>query len=66
MPLRQFDQTLLSNSNITFIAQDIEQYIQQTNQTFDLVLLLNVIVFIPKPIFLEAILPKIIYVINKG
>ena len=66
MPIRQFDQSLLLNPNITFISQNIEEYIQQTNQTFDLVLLLNVIVFIPKPIFLETILPKIIDVINKG
>lgn len=66
MPLRQFDKTLLQNPNITFLSQNIEEYVQQTNQTFDLVLLLNVMVFIPKPVSLEIVLPKIIDVINKG
>ena len=64
MPLRQFDKTLLTHPNITFVDQNIEEYIQQTNQTFDLVLLLNVIIFIPKPVFLETILPQIIAHIN--
>ena len=64
MPMRAFDEVLLQNSHITFLPQNIEQYVQETDQTFDLVLLLNVIVFIPKSIFLETILPKIIEAIQ--
>ena len=64
MPIRSFDESLLQNPNITFFSQNIKQYVQETNQTFDLILLLNVIVFIPKQVFLETILPQIIAHIN--
>jgi 2-polyprenyl-3-methyl-5-hydroxy-6-metoxy-1,4-benzoquinol methylase len=64
-PLRQFDKTLLENKNIEFISKNIEDYLLESDETFDLVLLMNVIAFIKKDIFLGDILQKITHKINK-
>lgn len=61
----QFDKIILKNKNIEFISEDIEKYLRENNETFDLVLLMNVIAFIKKDVFLNNVLQKIIHIINK-
>lgn len=55
----QFDKNLLSNKNIEFVSENIEDYLVKNNETFDLVLLMNVIAFIKKDVFLTDIIQKI-------
>lgn len=64
MPMWQFDQTLLDNTNISFIQSNIEEYLLEKNNGFDLILLINVIAFIKKENFLSDILIKITNSVN--
>jgi len=61
----QFDKNLLENENIEFKSENIEDYLTKSNKTFDLILLMNVIAFIKKDVFLTDIIQKIIHKINK-
>ena len=61
----QFDKNLLENENIEFKSENIEDYLVKTNKTFDLVLLMNVIAFIKKDVFLTDTIQQIIHKINK-
>ncbi len=52
-----FPEYLKQHPLITFLSGDIKDCYPDNDQTFDLILLLNVIVFLKKKFFLENILP---------
>lgn len=52
-----FPEYLKQHPLITFLSGDIKDFYPDNDQTFDLILLFNVIVFLKKKIFLENILP---------
>lgn len=55
--LWRFPEYLTSHPSITFLEADINDLNLNFHQTFDLILLFNVIVFMKKKFFLEKILP---------
>ena len=55
--LWQFPEHLKNHPSITFLEADIKDLNLNFNQTFDLILLFNVVVFVEKRIVLDQILP---------
>lgn len=65
MPLWQFPKYLKTHPSITFLQADIRDLNLNFNQSFDLILLFNVIVFLKKKFFLEQILPYYLEKLNQ-
>lgn len=62
--LWQFPEHLKNHPSITFLEADIKDLNLNFNQTFDLILLFNVVVFVEKRIVLDQILPHYLSQLN--